>query len=396
MVFKRVVGLFVLTLLLIGESTSAFAVDVRFSGFGDVVLGLRSSAPADEAELAAYEANGSDPWPLNEHDGVTVTGVDFVTIVDLTEELTFLTEANLQTVRGGSSEIEIDIERIFINYEYSQQLNFQTGLYFTPIGYHNRFLYSRAWLMDSIQIFDLFEEELNLVPTHSVGIMIHGTFPMEGGKSLKYIVNVANGRGPAPNAAIYGRDPDGGLEFTWLLEWTVPQFNQSRIGLSGWFDQVDSRYLPLYGAENTATSSKLSMDEIGFNPYLVMNTHSFHILAEYVWSKREDRIGNLPKDEYVSSGFTIEISTRLKDGKLHPYIRYDSTSFEEPGGSPYLSIRGDSDEGFTKVYIPETKAVMMGMAYDLNAHFRLKGEIVHNLDGHRAKNVVMFQAAFGF
>ena len=125
--------------LLTGGSPSAFAVDIRFSGFGGVILGLRSGDPADDVELARYEANGSDSWALNEHDGFTVTGVDFVTIVDLSDELTFLTEANLQTVRGGSSEIEIDIERIFLNYELSQKLNFQTGLYFTPIGYHNKF-----------------------------------------------------------------------------------------------------------------------------------------------------------------------------------------------------------------------------------------------------------------
>ncbi|MBV1884475.1 MAG: hypothetical protein KUG82_22735 [Pseudomonadales bacterium] len=396
MFLKRMGGILMSAILLLGGGTPSFAVDARFSGFGDVILGLRSDGPADDVELARYEANGSDGWPLNEHDGFTVTGVDFVTIVDLSEELTFLTEANLQTVRGGSSEIEIDIERIFLNYSYSQKVNFQTGLYFTPIGYHNRFLYSRAWLMDSIQIPDLFEEELNLVPTHSVGFMVHGTFPLRSGNSLRYIVNIANGRGPAPNAAIYARDPDGGMEFTWLLEWTIPQFNQSRFGLSGWMDQVDSRYLPEYGDEDPTTSAGLSMDEIGFNPYVVINTHLFHILAEYVWSTREDREGNLPQDEYTMSGFTFEISMRLKEGKLHPYIRYDSTSFEEEGGSPYLSVRGDTDEGFTRVYIPETQAVMFGAAYDVSSHFRLKTEFVHNMEGHRAENVLMFQAAFGF
>jgi len=396
MVSKRIGGALVAVFLLLGGNTSALAVDIRFSGFGDVVLGLRADKPADDVELARYEEFGTDPFPLNEHDGFTVTGVDFVTIVDLTEELTFLTEANLQALRGGTSEIEIDIERIFLNYEHSQKLNFQTGLYFTPIGYHNRFLYSRAWLMDSIQIFDLFEEELNLVPTHSVGMMIHGTFPLKSGNSLRYIVNVANGRGPAPNAAIYARDPDGGLEFTWLLEWAIPQFNQSRFGLSGWFDQVDSRYLPELGDEDPLTSEPLSMDEVGFNPYMVLNTHLFHVLAEYVWSRREDRIGNLPESEYEASGFTVEISARLKNGKLHPYVRFDSTSFDEEGASPYLGVRGDSDEGFTRVYIPETKAVMFGAAYDMNAHFRLKAEFVHNLEGHRAENVLMFQTAFGF
>ena len=102
---------------LVGFSTPSWGVDVRFSGFGDVVVGTRWGGPADDMAAQLYEQFGSDAIPLSAHDGVTLTGVDLVAIADLTEDFTFLLEVNLQTVRGGTSDIEIDIERMFLNYD---------------------------------------------------------------------------------------------------------------------------------------------------------------------------------------------------------------------------------------------------------------------------------------
>ncbi len=131
-------GLLMFALMVL--AAPSWAVDVRFSGFGDIIVGSNSGGPADDNDALLYGQFGTDEVPLSSHDGVTLTGVDFVAIVDLTEDFTFLTEVNLQTVRGGSSEIEVDVERIFINYDMDPRLNIQAGLYFTPIGYHNRFL----------------------------------------------------------------------------------------------------------------------------------------------------------------------------------------------------------------------------------------------------------------
>ena len=66
------------------------------------------------------------------------------------------------------------MERFFVDYKLDERFNLQAGLYFTPIGYNNRFLYARAWLMNSIQVPDFFEEELNLIPTHTIGVNGYG------------------------------------------------------------------------------------------------------------------------------------------------------------------------------------------------------------------------------
>jgi len=92
----------------------------------------------------------------------------------MTDAITFLGEINFQAARSASSEIEIDVERFFVNYRIDPRFNLQGGLYFTPIGVNNRFLYASAWLMNSIRVPDFFEEELNLFPTHSVGVGVNG------------------------------------------------------------------------------------------------------------------------------------------------------------------------------------------------------------------------------
>ena len=374
----------------------SWAVDVRFSGFGDVIVGGKWGGPADAGDAQLYQQFGSDEVPLSSHDGVTLTGVDFIAIVDLTEDFTFLTEVNLQTVRGGSSEIEFDVERIFINYDMDPRLNIQAGLYFTPIGYHNRFLYSRAWLMDSIQVPDLFEEDSNLVPTHSIGVMAHGTFDFLGDNALKYTFSIANGRPSVPNSAIYARDyENSGKEVSGVLEWTVPMFNQSRIGLSGWTDSIESVRVDNFGdVVDGDVGEKTKFDEWGINPYVVVQSHGFHVLAEYIYSERKDVLGNLGNETWKMSGFTAEVSYRLMDGKLHPYVRWDQSNYED-GGDPYLNLREDGGE-FTKVFIPEARQLMFGAAYDMNSHVRLKAEFVRNLKGAREENVLTAQIAFGF
>ena len=71
---------------LIGLSAPSWAVDVRFSGFGDIIVGSNWGGPADSDDALLYEQFGTDEVPLSSHDGITLTGVDFVVIVDLTED----------------------------------------------------------------------------------------------------------------------------------------------------------------------------------------------------------------------------------------------------------------------------------------------------------------------
>ncbi len=250
--------------------------------------------------------------------------------------------------------------------------------------------------MNSIQVPDLFEEDSNLVPTHSIGVMAHGSFDFFGDDSLKYTFSIANGRPDVPNSAIYARDyANDGKEIAGVLEWTIPMFNDSRVGLSGWMDTIRSVRVDNFGEVVASdVAEETEFDEWGINPYVVVQGHGMHLLAEYIYSERTDILGNLGGETWKMSGFTVELSYRMMDGKMHPYIRWDQSDYSD-GGDPYLNLREDGGE-YTKVFLPEARQAMLGVAYDMNSHVRVKAEYLRNFTGAREKNVFTAQVAFGF
>ncbi|HEY8231490.1 MAG TPA: hypothetical protein VIJ10_02405 [Vicinamibacteria bacterium] len=371
------------------------AATLRFSGFGDVVFGVTQGSYASADERAQFEQFGVDPDPVNTMRGFQITGTDFVVIADMNEKLTFLGEVNLQAGRGVSNEIELDVERFFVDYKIDERFNLQAGLFFTPIGYNNRFLYARAWLMNSIQVPDFFEEELNLIPTHSVGVAAYGGFALGGERTLNWTVSVGNGRSRVPDQTVYARDFSSNKEVTGLVELIIPGFKDSRVGVSGWLGKIDSVRVdsPSDPGVDLTGGEAMELRESGLDVYAVVHTRHFSLNAEWVFSWQEDQLGNLPDSDYSMNGGLVEASLHLHGGKLHPYLRYDRTSFDQ-GGGPFLSLREDGGV-VTRHYVPVFESVMTGAAYDINAHARVKAEYQHHLDGPR-KDGVAFQIAYGF
>lgn len=383
-------------LLAVASTSPAQAATLRFSGFGDVVFGSIQGAYASEQSRAQFEQFGTDPDPVNTMRGFQITGTDFVVIADMNEKLTFLGEINLQAGRGISNEIELDVERFLVDYRIDPRFSVQAGLFFTPIGYNNRFLYARAWLMNSIQVPDFFEEELNLVPTHTVGLATYGAFDLSGGRSINWVASVGNGRASVPNEAVYARDFSDNKEVTGLVELIVPGYKDSRFGVSGWTSEIDSVRLNSPGdpAVQFGTGEPMRLREHGLDVYAIWNSRHFSINSEWVFSWQKDQIGNLPQADYKFNGGLVEVALHLRSGKLHPFVRYDRTSFSD-GGGPYLSLRTDG-EAVTRHYIPVFESVMTGAAYDVNAHARIKVELQHHLDGPRQRTGLAFQIAYGF
>jgi hypothetical protein len=382
-------------LVALAAASSSEAASLRFSGFGDVVFGATFGDPASATQQVAFDAFGVDPDPVNTMRGFQITGTDFVVIADMNESLTFLGEVNLQAGRGVSNEIDLDVERFFVDYKFDPRFNLQAGLFFTPIGYNNRFLYARAWLMNSIQVPDFFEEELNLIPTHSVGLAAYGGFQLGGERTLNWTFSVGNGRSRVPDQTVYARDFSDNKEVTGLVELIIPGFKDSRVGVSGWFGTIDSVRLdsPISDPVDLATGEPMQLSEKGLDVYAVVNTRRFSLNAEWVFSWQEDQIGNLPNPDYKLNAGLVEAALHLHNSKLHPYLRYDRTSFDE-GGGPFLSLREDGG-AVTRHYVPVFESVMAGAAYDVNAHARVKVEYQHHLDGPR-KDGVAFQIAYGF
>ncbi len=388
---------FVVILMLLAPP-NARAVNIEFSGFGDMSFGFLSGGPADDADAALFATDGTDAHPLSQNDGFGNVGTDFVVFAELNDRLSLLTEVNLQLERGGSGDIGLDVERTYLDYRIIPTFNVQVGSFFTPIGFHNRTLYSRAWLMTSIQIPDFDEEELGFVPTHTTGIHFYGNTPTTGAHSLNYAASIGNSRGETPDALILNRDEGERKTVTLLLEWIFPMYRDFRFGLSGWQAQLNTRFVgPNIGDTEAAPGpgAPVRLDETGFNPYLILYSEHFNLSLEYVTLTQDDDRGNLSPSSYDFTSFSGQIALNIMDDKLHPYVRYDETNLPGTGG-PYLTLRENDDGLLERKFIPEMRAIIVGAAYDLYALNRIKVEWVRNLDGPRAKNAFSVQTAWAF
>ena len=58
--------------------------------------------------------------------------------------------------------------------------------------------------------------------------------------------------GPStPDGAVYARDATRSKEMTGLVEWLIPGFRDSRVGVSGWFGNIDSVRVDGLGRSST-------------------------------------------------------------------------------------------------------------------------------------------------
>src|SRR5687767_11298604 len=130
-----------LAALLVTAAGGANAQELSLNGFGDVNYGYRFGDPARESDALAFETFGEDIHPKNTHSGFGLVGTDFVLTAELPWDMVYLGEINFQVMRGQQSEFEVDVERMFLEKRFAQALNFQAGLFFTPVGYFNRTLY---------------------------------------------------------------------------------------------------------------------------------------------------------------------------------------------------------------------------------------------------------------
>ncbi len=370
-------------------------VKIRFNGFGDITAGHNWGKPANVTADSLFRNFGEDPSPKGTNQGIGVQGLDLVNTVFLNENLTVQSEINLQVPRGGSGGPELDVERLYMDYKVNNKLGFQGGLIFTPIGFINRNLYSRAWLMNSINMFRIVEEEYGFIPNHFVGLTAYGTFNLNDKHSLKYTGGFGNARGATPDANIYARNMEG-YQVTGLLEWIIQGPKDLRIGMSGFANEIPTyRGLTNYGSTITVNDSlKIYLNETGINPYIHYSGKLFEFLAEYHWIGYSGKsFAGMPVTQSLVA--ELAINTKVNEKRLAPYIRYDYIQTPTNGG-PYIGMRDIGGGVYSKFYESNLSVMMAGVCYDLSSFNRVKLEYARYFDGPFKQNALVIQTSFGF
>jgi hypothetical protein len=369
-------------------------IRIRFNGFGDITAGGVSGKAASFKADTLFSKYGEDPYPKGTHKGVGLQGLDFVNTVFLNDNFTIQSEVNLQVPRGGTSGPELDVERMYADYKLNDKFNLQAGLIFTPIGFINRNLYSRAWLMNSVHMFRFVEEESGYVPNHFTGVTAYGTFMVSDKHSVKYIVGLGNARAKTPTENIYARN-NGGQQVTGLLEWIIQGPKDFRIGLSGFTNKVNTytgftkigEILPI------SSLTSITFTESGFNPYIHYSGKRFDLLSEYTGIFYS---GNGIKNSSISSLVTeLALNFSVNEKRLAPYVRYDLIKLPSDQG-PYVGLRNFGGGMIGKMYTPNLSALMLGVCYDVSSFNRIKLEYARYFDGPFKQNAIVLQTAFGF
>src|ERR1035437_11024081 len=174
---KRILLFIIATVLIksiIAQSESD--VKMKLNGFGDVIYGQPFGNSANKATQDTFGKYGEPNYLSGMHKGFTSHGIDMLGTVSMKNNLKFQAELNVEGSRGADGgEIELEMERLYLDYGISEKFGLQVGFMFTPIGYINRNLYSRAWLMNSIRFYQAVESGGGVIPNHFVGATAYGT-----------------------------------------------------------------------------------------------------------------------------------------------------------------------------------------------------------------------------
>lgn len=171
----------VLPALLAGMLAASPAAATDFSLFGDVTL---------------VESDG-------ERSSFALGALDFYVTQEINDHTTGFVEAVFATDDEG--EIEIDIERLWIRYQFSDAFRIAAGRFHTPLGYWNRTYHHGTLIQDTVErpFFLEWEDDGGALPMHVVGLMATGE-AWTGVGTLRYELTVGNGQKLSSEA---GLDP---------------------------------------------------------------------------------------------------------------------------------------------------------------------------------------------
>lgn len=116
---------------------------------------------------------------------------------NISDRFRFITDLVFE--EGRVNNFEEDLERVLLEYRYSDYFKLELGRYHTAIGYYNLAFRHSSWWQTATgrPYLFLFEDEGGILPGHNVGVSASGEIP-SGKLGLHYIAEVGNGRGPMP------------------------------------------------------------------------------------------------------------------------------------------------------------------------------------------------------
>ena len=230
--------------------------------------------------------------------------------------LSFLAETMFEV--GDNNAFGIDMERIEVAYLFSDYLRLRAGRFHTAIGYYNDAYHHGRYFQTTVDRPEMvrFEDEGGLIPAHSVGLHADGRFPLGDKGSLRYDVDLANGRGHLPDEVTNLADANGAKAYNLRLRIEPAFLDGLILGGNIYFDKI-----PYADTTLMMVPPSLPIDELVLGAHAVYLEHNVHFIAEYLHISH--KISSTGYSGVTQAGF-VEVGYAV--GRWTPYGRFQRVS----------------------------------------------------------------------
>ena len=305
------------------------------------------------AERLKFRVFGDVGYEVNDHKPSTNTfeigSLDLFMTSHLSHNVSTLAEVLF--VPQDDNSIGVNVERLLLQYRFSDSLNVGIGRYHTSIGYYNTAFHQGAWFQTAIgrPFMYAFDDEGGFLPLQEIGLTASGKIP-SGKLGLGFVAEVGNGRNhlfssdPAQNH----HDTNNGKSLNFALTARPGWIPGLQAGFSLYHD-----YLTF--DDNINHSEYISTIHVAY-----LNSN-YELLNEAMLVRHAISSTGAP-GTFHTPGFYTQLSRRF--GSYRPYFRYQyiNAGVDEP-------IYGDPSDG---PIVGRRNGPSVGLRYDFTEHTAMK------------------------
>lgn len=250
------------------------------------------------------------------------------------DRLAFFTELVVEAEDHG---FEVDLERLWAGYTFSDLFIVRAGKHHTAIGYWNDEYHHGKQLFLTVDrpFFLNFEDEGGVIPVHFIGLDFEGRWGYSFAR-LEYDINIGNG--PHINQSTQELVPNNAGDDN--------DSKQIALRIAGTPTVVPGLHVGIFGTTfKIDTAAKAGLYETIYGVDITYKYHEIELLTEYF------RLNN---SDAASSAFYVQLGYSLLEN-VTPYFRLESLNRD--GNDPYLS---NLRNGFDR------RQFIAGVKYDIN------------------------------
>jgi hypothetical protein len=291
--------------------------------------------------------------------GANIGALDIFLNPQLGEHTRSLFELTFEVNEHG--QVDTDLERGQLGYQFSDAATVWIGRFHTPFGYYNTAFHHGQEIATSLRRprFILFEDQGGVMPNHTAGVWLTGADRLPDGK-LTYDLFLGNGQSISSGAinTRSGGVDGGGAIYGGNLGYVFGEtLNGLKVGVSGFRSRI---------SDDQQAGRITRVDNAGV--YFAYDTDRFEHLGEFYRFSDTDLTARGPP-RHSSAGF-LQLAWRLP--LATPYVRYERAVLDQSDNYFALQSAGMS-----------YYRTALGLRFDLDPKSALKLEIARTKNTDR-------------